>query len=84
MSTKAKATTKAATTAKTATAKPTATKFSWSDLPSIRRNFDGVAKHVGSLPEGKPKQTIMNALEQLYVGVAHAFQGVVGAGPIEA
>jgi hypothetical protein len=84
MSTKAKATTKTTTTKTTAAAKPTAAKFSWSDLPSIRKNFDGVAKHIASLPEGKPKQTIMNALEQLYVGAAQAFQGVIGGAPIEA
>lgn len=74
------------TTNKSTTAKPTTNsatkngmKAGWSDISAIRGKFDGVAKHVGTLPEGKQKVTIMNALETAYLGIAQCFQSVAGA-----
>lgn len=74
---KTKATAK---TTSTATTKKTAK----ADLSTIRGNFDGLAKKVSSLPEGQQKKSILNALEEVYLGVANAFQGFAPTPAIEA
>lgn len=45
------------------------------DLVAIRSGFDGVTKHVNSLPEGKQKTNILNAIEDAYFSTASAFKG---------
>lgn len=74
---KKKITTNAKTTANTVTTK-TPAKKAGADLTKIRANFDGLRDQVHSLPEGKQKAGLLNALESVYVDIATAWKRAVG------
>lgn len=65
------------TTTTTTTAKPAAKKAA-TDLTKIRANFDGLRDQVHSLPEGKQKAGLLNALENVYVDIATAWKRAIG------